>query len=100
MNWSLGRIPAWLAGTLTLAIPVTSTLLAWAFIGEQVRLVQFLGMAVVIAALTVVLISQSSKAVPAAAPSAPAPASDRFATAATDQRTTDERPAVKPVTRS
>lgn len=105
MNWSLGRIPAWLAGTLTLAIPVTSTLLAWAFINEQVRLVQFLGMAVVIAALTVVLISQSSKTAPAAATSAPPPASDRSARATTkdqppNQGPADERPAIKPVTRS
>ena len=37
MNWSLTRIPVWLGSTLTLAIPVTSTILAWLFIDEDVR---------------------------------------------------------------
>jgi drug/metabolite transporter (DMT)-like permease len=57
MNWSLTRIPAWLGGTLTLAIPVTSTLLAWAFIDEQVRIVQFLGMGIVIGGLGAIVLS-------------------------------------------
>jgi drug/metabolite transporter (DMT)-like permease len=57
MNWSLTRIPAWLGGTLTLAIPVTSTLLAWAFIDEQVRVVQFLGMGIVIGGLAAIVLS-------------------------------------------
>ena len=65
MNWSLTRIPVWLGGTLTLAIPVTSTLLAWAFIDEQVRAIQFVGMGVVIAALAALISSSSASAGPA-----------------------------------
>lgn len=55
MNWSLTRIPMWLGATLALFIPVTSTLLAWAFIDEDVAAVQFVGMAVVLAALAFVV---------------------------------------------
>jgi threonine/homoserine efflux transporter RhtA len=62
MNWSLTRIPVWLGGTLTLAIPVTSTLLACAFIDEEVRAVQFVGMAIVIGALAAIVTSSSNSA--------------------------------------
>ncbi len=55
MNWSLTRIPAWLGSTMTLMIPVAATLLGWAFIGEQVAAVQFVGMAVVIGALVLMV---------------------------------------------
>lgn len=58
MNWSLARIPAWFGSTLTLAIPITSTLLAWAFLDDQVALLQFVGMAVVVAALSAVVADQ------------------------------------------
>ncbi len=34
MNWSLMRIPSWLGSTMTLAIPITSTLMAWAFLRD------------------------------------------------------------------
>ena len=56
MNWSLTRIPVWLGSTLTLAIPVTSTVLAWLFIDEEVRAVQFAGMGVVIVALGLIVV--------------------------------------------
>jgi drug/metabolite transporter (DMT)-like permease len=59
MNWSLTRIPVWLGGTLTLAIPVTSTILAWLFIDEQVRALQFAGMGVVIGALAAIVSGSS-----------------------------------------
>lgn len=59
MNWSLARIPSWLGSTMTLAIPVTSTLMAWAFLGDQVSLWQFVGMAVVMFSLAVVVVDQS-----------------------------------------
>ncbi len=67
MNWALGHIPAWFGSTLTLAIPVTSTLLAWAFLDEQVVAVQFVGMAIVILTLGAVVTSQSRRAAPAVA---------------------------------
>ncbi len=59
MNWAFGHIPAWLGSTLTLAIPVTSTLLAWVFLGEPVVALQFGGMAVVIVALAALVTGQS-----------------------------------------
>ncbi|HCB34450.1 MAG TPA: hypothetical protein DEP66_05680 [Acidimicrobiaceae bacterium] len=59
MNWSLARIPAWFGSTLTLAIPVSSTLLAWAFLDERVALLQFVGMGVVMLALSAVVADQS-----------------------------------------
>ncbi|MEL7157892.1 MAG: DMT family transporter [Actinomycetota bacterium] len=62
MNWALGHIPAWLGSTLTLAIPVTSTLMAWAFLREQVAAVQFLGMAIVVLALGLIVTGQRNLA--------------------------------------
>ena len=59
MNWSLVRIPSWLDSTMTLAIPITSTLMAWAFLRDQVSLWQFVGMAVVMFALSAVVLDQS-----------------------------------------
>jgi drug/metabolite transporter (DMT)-like permease len=62
MNWALGHIPAWIGSTMTLAIPVTSTLMAWAFLGEQVVALQFLGMGVVILTLGIIVTGQSRAA--------------------------------------
>ncbi|WP_420442855.1 hypothetical protein [Candidatus Poriferisodalis sp.] len=59
MNWSLVRIPSWLDSTMTLAILITSTLMAWAFLRDQVSLWQFVGMAVVMFALSAVVLDQS-----------------------------------------
>lgn len=61
MNWALGEIPAWFGSTLTLAIPVTSTLLAWVFLGETVVLWQFVGMGLVVSALAIIVTSQTRK---------------------------------------
>ena len=62
MNWSLSRIPAWLGSTLTLAIPVTATVMAWIFLGEEVAALQFVGMAGVLVTLGVIVLSQSKTA--------------------------------------
>ena len=62
MNWALGQIPAWLGSTLTLAIPVTAPVMAWAFLGEEVAALQFLGMAIVLLALGVIVIGQPKSA--------------------------------------
>jgi drug/metabolite transporter (DMT)-like permease len=56
MNWSLTRIPVWLGATLSLFIPVTSTLMAWLFIDEEVARMQLVGMAIVIAALVAIVL--------------------------------------------
>lgn len=64
MNWALGHIPAWLGSTLTLAIPVTATLMAWAFLDERVVTTQFLGMGVVLAALAALVVGQTQRPAP------------------------------------
>jgi drug/metabolite transporter (DMT)-like permease len=56
MNWSLTRIPVWLAATLSLFIPVTSTLMAWLFINEEVAALQFIGMLIVLGSLVAVVL--------------------------------------------
>ena len=60
MNFSFTKIPLWLGSTLTLFIPVASTLLALAFLDEQVEIIQFVGMAVVIASLMAVIVRPGS----------------------------------------
>ncbi len=62
MNWALAHIPVWFGSTLTLAIPVTATVMAWVFLGEDVVALQFVGMGVVLFALAVIVIGQSSTA--------------------------------------
>jgi drug/metabolite transporter (DMT)-like permease len=62
MNWALGHIPAWIGSTMTLAIPVSSTLMAWAFLGERVVALQILGMTVVLLALGMIVTGQSRTA--------------------------------------
>lgn len=54
MNWALRFIPIWVGGTAAVAVPVVATALAAAFLGEAFVWTQGLGMAVVVAALTVV----------------------------------------------
>lgn len=61
MNWAFGHIPAWLGSTMTLAIPVTSTLLAWAFLDESVVALQFGGMAIVMVALALLVTGQTGR---------------------------------------
>ncbi len=62
MNWALAHIPVWFGSTLTLAIPVTATVMAWVFLGEDVVALQFVGMGVVLFALAVIVIGQSNTA--------------------------------------
>ena len=55
MNWAHLHIPLSLAGMLTLSIPVLSGAGAWLVVGQQVTLIQGLGMAVVISVLVLVV---------------------------------------------
>jgi drug/metabolite transporter (DMT)-like permease len=73
MNWSLVRIPLWVGSTFTLLIPVTSALLAWAFLGEAVTAAQAGAMAIVLVSLAVVVRDQARAPEPAPLPAAPAP---------------------------
>jgi len=59
MNWSLVRVPLWLGSTLTLLIPVVSSLAAWAFLDEALTGEQLAAIAVVITALASIIISQT-----------------------------------------
>ncbi len=54
MNWALKNIPIWAGGTSAMAVPVVATILAAIFLGEQLVLLQGVGMAIVMIALTVV----------------------------------------------
>jgi drug/metabolite transporter (DMT)-like permease len=61
MNWSLVRIPLWVGSTFTLLIPVTSALLAWAFLGEALNVAQVAAMALVLVSLAMIVRGQSSR---------------------------------------
>ncbi len=51
MNWSLTRIPVWLGSTMSLLIPPSAALIAWAALGERVTILQGAGIALALAAL-------------------------------------------------
>ncbi len=58
MNWSLVRVPLWLGSTLTLLIPVVGSVTAWIFLDEPLTGVQLGAMAVVMAALASIVMTQ------------------------------------------
>ena len=59
MNWGIPRLPVWLASTMTLLIPVVSSIAAWIFLDEALTVPQLVAMAVVIGALWVVVVTQT-----------------------------------------
>jgi drug/metabolite transporter (DMT)-like permease len=58
MNWAIVRVPLWLGSTLTLLIPVFSSIAAWIFLDESLSMLQLVAMAVVVAALAAIVTSQ------------------------------------------
>ncbi len=60
MNWSLVRIPLWIGSTLTLMIPVVSSLIAWVALDESLSLTQAAAGSVVLGSLFMVVRHQSS----------------------------------------
>ena len=58
MNWAIVRVPLWLGSTLTLLIPVVSSIAAWVFLDEGLTGVQVIAMGVVVAALASIVMSQ------------------------------------------
>lgn len=60
MNWAISRVELWLSSTLTLLIPVLSSIAAWVFLDEPLTRWQVLAMAVVIVALGAIVTSQSA----------------------------------------
>ena len=55
MNWAHLHVSLTLAGLLTLAIPVLSTVGAWLVLDQRVAVPQVVGMAVVLGALVLVV---------------------------------------------
>ncbi len=64
MNWSLVRIPLWVGSTFTLLIPVASSLIAWAALDEALSLGQVVPMALVLGALAMIVVNQSTPGEP------------------------------------
>lgn len=70
MNWSLTRIPLWLGSTLTLLIPIVSSLIAWIALDERLTAIQLAAIGLVVVALSVIVTSQRNPT-PAPPPTAP-----------------------------
>jgi len=51
MNWALARIQVTIGSAMMLLVPVSASLLAWAFLDERLRWAQLAGALVVLAAL-------------------------------------------------
>lgn len=65
LNWAHRHVPLRATSMLTLAVPVVSTALAWALLGQEVSAVQFIGAGVTIAALAAVITRAASTAIEA-----------------------------------
>jgi probable blue pigment (indigoidine) exporter len=77
MNWAIPHLELWLSSIMTLVIPIVAAFLAWWLLEEKLTIAQTVAMAVVLGALAVIVLGQSTKQTPAAvaAPAAvPAPA--------------------------
>lgn len=61
MNWSLVRIPLWLASTFTLLIPVVAAAVAWAFLDQALSTIQIVGILVVVGALMAIVVDQRTQ---------------------------------------
>ena len=59
MNWALPRVPLWLSSTLTLLIPVVSSLAAWLWLDEPLTAWQLAAMGVVVASLAIIVTTQT-----------------------------------------
>ena len=68
MNWGIPRLPVWLASTMTLLIPVVSSLAAWIFLDEVLTVPQLVAMGVVIGALWVVVTTNTPASTPVSPP--------------------------------
>ena len=89
MNWSLTRIPLWIGSTLTLLIPIVSSLIAWIALDEALTAIQLGAIGLVIVALSVIVTSQRNPT-PTPPPTAP------LTSATTDSLSGDTKPASPP----
>jgi drug/metabolite transporter (DMT)-like permease len=89
MNWSLTRIPLWIGSTLTLLIPIVSSLIAWIALDEALTAIQLGAIGLVIIALSVIITSQRNPT-PTPPPTAP------LTSDTTDSLSGDTKPASPP----
>lgn len=89
MNWSLTRIPLWIGSTLTLLIPIVSSLIAWIALDEALTAIQLGAIGLVIVALSVIVTSQRNPT-PTPPPTAP------LTSTATDSLSGDTKPGSPP----
>ncbi len=68
MNWSLGHVPIWFGGTVALAAPVASAIMAAIFLGEYVTGLQAAGMAITVGSLVAITLRTQAQNPPAAQP--------------------------------
>lgn len=61
MNWSIARIPVSIGSAMTLLVPVSASLLAWAFADERITGVQTIGIAITIVALAALTREQTTR---------------------------------------
>jgi drug/metabolite transporter (DMT)-like permease len=89
MNWSLTRIPLWIGSTLTLLIPIVSSIIAWIALDEALTAIQLGAIGLVIIALSVIITSQRNPT-PTPPPTAP------LTSDTTDSLSGDTKPASPP----
>lgn len=62
MNWSLARIPVSIGSAMTLLVPVSASVLAWAFVDERITAVQMIGIAITLVSLAALTREQAGRA--------------------------------------
>lgn len=62
MNWSMARIPVSIGSAMTLVVPVSASLLAWAFADERITFVQLVGIGITIVALAALTREHAARA--------------------------------------
>lgn len=61
MNWSLARIPVSIGSAMTLVVPISASLLAWAFVNERITAVQMIGISITLVSLGALTREQASR---------------------------------------
>jgi len=61
MNWSLARIPVSIGSAMTLLVPISASVLAWAFVDERITAVQMIGIAITLVSLAALTREQANR---------------------------------------
>lgn len=67
MNWSMARIPISIGSAMTLLIPISASLLAWAFVDERITGIQVIGVAITLLSLAALTREHTRRTAEAAA---------------------------------